>query len=399
MSEESELFALIDLIHEALLDGNLWPSVLLRLADATGAAQIGMTSGDQKTGVFTTLAPRTDPDFIEAYKEYWRHHNPLWHATFLWPAGKMYSLDALMPRDEFSATPVFNEWWRPSGRGLAAAGINILVEDDSSTLIYIANEPGVNSLSERQISVFKAALRHIIWAVRLNRRLWDLELKHLAPAEQFEALPHGALLLDAAARVVRANAAAMEITDEGDGIILRNGRLVTTDGSDDLQDLVSSCARTSGAAGSPGCKLRVPRTPPNAPLQVTVTPLGSQTRLTTIPWLGVGVPVAFVTVSDSESGCWRNSELCQRYNLTPAEAALAAEIMRGDGRAAAARRCNISIATAKSYLANIFDKTSTHRQAELVRFLLEGKDARTVCSSQAEINPAHSAAKHRQGFK
>jgi hypothetical protein len=37
MSEESDLVALIELIHEALLDSNLWPSVLVRLADATGS--------------------------------------------------------------------------------------------------------------------------------------------------------------------------------------------------------------------------------------------------------------------------------------------------------------------------------------------------------------------------
>jgi hypothetical protein len=54
MSEENELFALIDLIHEALLDGNVWPSVLTKFADLTGVAQISMTSRDQQTGRFTS---------------------------------------------------------------------------------------------------------------------------------------------------------------------------------------------------------------------------------------------------------------------------------------------------------------------------------------------------------
>jgi DNA-binding CsgD family transcriptional regulator len=154
-----------------------------------------------------------------------------------------------------------------------------------------------------------------------------------------------------------------------------------------LQELVSSYARRFGSPGSPGHELRVPRMPPNAPLHVTVTPLGLATRLTAVPWLGVGVPVAFVTVSDPGAERQRRqSELRQRYNLTGKEAALALEILKGDGRAAAARRCNISDMTAKTYLANIFDKTETHRQAELVHLLLEDEAARTVSSGYAATN-------------
>ena len=371
MSEESELIALIDLIHEALVDGNLWPRVLIKLADAAGAAQIGMSSCDRQTGKFTTLAPRTDPDSIASYTEYWRHHNPLWEATFPWAAGKPYTLDDLMPREAFSLTPFYREWWRPSGRGLAAIGANIFAEDHFSGLIYIANRPGVDALSGRQISAFKTALRHIMWAARINRRLWDLELKHLAPPEQFESLPHGALLVDAAAHVVHANAAGRAMLEEGDGLTLRNGRLTAANHSEDWRELLLCCARGVGALSSPGRALSVPRLPPLAPLHVTVTPLGLPTRLTPIPWLGLGVPVALVTLEAPEASRRRqHRDLRQRYGFTIAEAALAAEILKGDGRAAAARRCKVSDATAKTHLANIFEKTGTHRQAELVRVLL-----------------------------
>jgi len=82
-----------------------------------------------------------------------------------------------MPRREFSATAVFNEWWRPSGRGLAAAGANLLIEDQFSVLTYIANAPGKDVVTARQIRIFKAALRHFIRAVRIGRQLWTLELK------------------------------------------------------------------------------------------------------------------------------------------------------------------------------------------------------------------------------
>jgi hypothetical protein len=40
MSRGKELTALIDLIYEAVLDNDLWPSVLIKLADALGAAHV-----------------------------------------------------------------------------------------------------------------------------------------------------------------------------------------------------------------------------------------------------------------------------------------------------------------------------------------------------------------------
>jgi DNA-binding CsgD family transcriptional regulator len=52
--------------------------------------------------------------------------------------------------------------------------------------------------------------------------------------------------------------------------------------------------------------------------------------------------------------------------------------LKGDGRLAAARRRGITGATAKTHLSNIFEKTGTHRQAELIRLLLDAADAREM---------------------
>jgi DNA-binding CsgD family transcriptional regulator len=115
------------------------------------------------------------------------------------------------------------------------------------------------------------------------------------------------------------------------------------------------------------------------PLVVTVTPLRSKVRLADVPWIGVGTPVAIVTVSDPDLDRRRREKnLRSRFSLTSAESRLAVEILKGDGRAAAAKRRGISDATAKTQLASIFDKTGTHRQAELIRLLLDAADAQEM---------------------
>jgi hypothetical protein len=109
-----------------------------------------------------------------------------------------------MPREEFAATPVFNEFWRPAQLSLAAAGANLLIEDQFSALIFFSNAPGRDSFTAEQMHIFEVVLRHLTRAVRISRRLWELELKHVAATERLETLQQGALLADASGRVVRA---------------------------------------------------------------------------------------------------------------------------------------------------------------------------------------------------
>jgi DNA-binding CsgD family transcriptional regulator len=56
--------------------------------------------------------------------------------------------------------------------------------------------------------------------------------------------------------------------------------------------------------------------------------------------------------------------------LTNAEADVALRVMRGDGLKPISDDLELAMATIKTHLQHIFDKTDTHRQAELVRLLL-----------------------------
>ena len=104
--------------------------------------------------------------------------------------GDIYTLDSLMPREEFAATPVFNEFWRKAELSLAAAGANLLIEDQFSAMICFSNAPNGDSLTARQIHIFEAVLRHLTRAVRINRRLWELELEGVAATERLVLLSH-----------------------------------------------------------------------------------------------------------------------------------------------------------------------------------------------------------------
>lgn len=58
------------------------------------------------------------------------------------------------------------------------------------------------------------------------------------------------------------------------------------------------------------------------------------------------------------------------FGLTKAEAEVAVRILDGEGLKPICEGMNLSLTTVKTHLQHVFDKTQTHRQAELVRLLL-----------------------------
>jgi DNA-binding CsgD family transcriptional regulator len=376
LSGDSKLIALIDFIYAAALDADLWPTVLAKLADATGALQAIIATMDKRTDTFASISRRAYPDLEASYKDYWAFRNPLWDNATALPAGEVFSLDTLMPRQDFVKTPVFNEWWTTADYGLEMLGANLLAEDKVSSLICVVNARGGDPPACEQARIFEAALRHIVRAARIHRQLWTLDLMHGAAPERLESLRQGAILVDAAANVLFANAPARAVLEKGDGLVLKGGCLASTGGADTLQRLIASCAREVGPLHGPlGGELGVRRGPNRRCLLVTVTPFRSKDPAPGIPWLGLRPPAAIVTVDDPETGRRQLAQnLHNRFGLTGAETGLAAEILKGDGRAAAARRRGVSDATARAQLSSIFEKTGTHRQAELVHLLFELAD-------------------------
>jgi hypothetical protein len=106
---DKDLLGLIDLIYQAVLDAELWPSALIKLADTVGAPQIGMPSFDWRANVFTTIAPRFDPELLAIYDNYFAFREPIGRRAARRPASEIYVLEDLIPREEFAATRVFNE--------------------------------------------------------------------------------------------------------------------------------------------------------------------------------------------------------------------------------------------------------------------------------------------------
>jgi DNA-binding CsgD family transcriptional regulator len=184
-----------------------------------------------------------------------------------------------------------------------------------------------------------------------------------------DRLQQGFLLVDEDARPLYVNERARRLIDDHDALDFNGGMLSAANPDDGraLQALIACCRLAGGLAG--GGEISLQRQSGGLPLEVLVTPAWSKTEAA-IPWMSGRRPAAIVLISDPEAEMrLRAGELRERFGFTPAEAAFAIEIAKGDGRKAAADRLGITVGTARSHLSSIFDKTGARRQAELVRIL------------------------------
>lgn len=177
-----------------------------------------------------------------------------------------------------------------------------------------------------------------------------------ALAGVLDRLDQGVLLVDAAAIVAFRNRAADDLLQDHRGLCLRNGALHAARPRDGLA-LHRAIAACAGRA-APDQTLTIADPDGGLPLSATVAALPQH-------------PLASVFVADP--GRLRlptAAQLQAHLGLTAAEAALALQVLAGDGLAACAQRLGICRTTARTHLGHIFEKTRTRRQAELVRLLL-----------------------------
>jgi DNA-binding CsgD family transcriptional regulator len=368
---EDEVSDLVGSIYDAALDARLWPDVLNRIGDAVGGPQVVFGFYDPANGIADMHAPRTDPDIVRSFAD-WIDIPPL-PCTGNHRPGKVFSGTDVTSREEFTGTAFYHELWQPAGFSASPLVTNLFA--DGGTSGHIASHELPNRPADsRQKRLFAALAQHLVRAVALQRRLYRLTIGNEVLLHGLDGLKQGFLLVDAQARPLFVNAEARARLDARDGMHLEAGALSASDGDGGraLRGLIASCAAEAAPAAGSGGDIALPRGSGRLPLDVLVTPIQPETAMAAVPWTSSQRAVAIVLVCDAETAKdARVRNLRERFGLTPAEAAFAIEIIKGDGRQATADRLGITVGTARSHLSRIFDKTGVRHQAELVRLLLQ----------------------------
>jgi DNA-binding CsgD family transcriptional regulator len=354
--------ALIEAIYEAALRPAGWQSVVRATASLLGARDGSFASYNFKTGAFAIDCTPIDPEYSRSYDERWAHNNFLWQATHRLPVGTLFNFEAAMPRAQFENTVFFKEWWLPQGM-VWALGSNLIANEALSSVATFhrpANRPDFN---QTDVAKFRVLLPHLSRAMEIRQQIEAGS----GIAEDFraalEALRKPALLVDRDCKLQFANTPADVLMQAGDLKPGANLQIVARIAEQTrlLHRLVGEIFHNGNAGGN----LALQR-PTLRPLTLTVARLHRSAS----PFARES---ALILVDDPEQRASTDAPhalLQALYRLTHSEAELAVLIGKGKRVGEAAEERGICLATARTHLAHVFQKTGVSTQAELIRLLI-----------------------------
>lgn len=234
-------------------------------------------------------------------------------------------------------------------------------------VIYVTAHADSETLARardtRPMGFINKPLREIDLRTTLELALSEIaQRKNLPPgsalSNTLNCISTGVMLLDSNLSVSFINQVARDILEEYDDLLLLNGQLACSkhDDTQQLRELVQ--------AGDDG-QLLLNSADPSRPLQILVTPLNRNRA-------DSDAIAALFLLDPANKSAYMIETLQRLYQLTQAEARLAAALAQEPRLAQAAEISHIGMSTARTHLKRIFSKTTTSSQSELIHLLVTG---------------------------
>jgi DNA-binding CsgD family transcriptional regulator/PAS domain-containing protein len=374
MPSEDALAHLLNLIYDAATDELLWPMALERVADALSGTVTGINLLEYRNSdrpVASGFLVRMEPEYRRRYGEYYAAKD-VWikrvRSMRQEGAGTVKVSEELLGLDVLERTEFYNDYLLPQGTVHQIGGV--IAQDQGWFAGFTClRARSAGPFGEADVALLKFLLPHFRRALEFRRKLRLCQQEVSASHEAMDSLSIGVIILDRSGKVLFANKSAVGLMEAGDGITGAAGGL-SCSLSDDARDLRRAVEQTlslaNGSALSASEHLRIRRRGSKRPLCAVVSPSSCASFRGDLEEAR-----AVVFISDPERSVGSGGKLlCQVYGFSRAEARLASLLIEGESLTQSAARLGITHHTVRSQIKQLYEKTDTHHQSELVSLLL-----------------------------
>jgi DNA-binding CsgD family transcriptional regulator/PAS domain-containing protein len=361
---------ILHLAHHAAGDPSLWDEVMRRLCARFKVSRIALIDHNfiTRQGDITHAAG-IDEQFRTLYRARFSEKNVWLNTERRLAPGEVFTGAELVPNWELVRTEFYRDWLRPLHAFHCLIGITFGSAEEIGSLVALRSldERGFDAQDKRDLASLLLQLR---CACELGAEFTAARRTVDILSDIMQSMSEAILIVDGQCHPVFLNRAAERVLAEDDHLTLAHGMLAAASGLETgkLRQLVAAAAGCSGngltgsdsaiavtcRSGAPPMLLRIRSIPHSAIYK------GGREKHVVAVFTG--------TTEMTESV----RQLYDLYHLTPAEARLAALILRGYSLHAAARRLHVSNNTARTHMKRIYDKTETHRQVDLIRLVAGG---------------------------
>ncbi|MFE7797666.1 helix-turn-helix transcriptional regulator [Nocardia sp. NPDC057440] len=355
--------AIVARINRAALHPRDWSQAVHDIVTALGANHGGLVVSGSSSRRMTACSLGADELRRSYNARFWRI-DPIASALEHQPAGVITTCEELLGPDYLRRHPFFRDWMVPHrlGNGMLA----LVTSGARTSWIGVYPAPGRDLDRSQATATMHLLLPHLRHALNVQSCLTEVRTERDQAIAVLAVHRHGLVIVSSCGAISYANPAALSILESRDGLAIgRRGHLESSDNRSavGLRAIIDSALRQYGPYV--GGRALIPRHSGASAYALLVVPLDSKAECR-----DERTSAALVVIVDPDQETSGGPKaLRQLYGLTGAEARVAVAALRGEGLRAIAEELAVSVNTARTHLQRAFEKTGTHRQAELVRML------------------------------
>lgn len=357
--------SLVRAIHAASVSAVEWPEVLEQLRKFLDASVVTLGHHEFTTGSDSALLESPDNAGFSKSLAAFSARNPWFLSSDDYVPGRVMTGDELISHSDLRRTDFYRGFLRP--RGLLHRLCGVVAQRACGAHLlsaYRAEDQG--AFGAREKAELEVLLDHITLSMESQWRWQEADdlARALLALTDHDANP--VILVTADAELIYRNPAADHLLDRGISLRLDGTCLVAASHADQrlLRETIARVAQSdpAHAVASPSV-LTLACAPPTPPVMVVVRAAGQ------VFMQQASVRRGLVIVTVRGGHALHDPASCafaRQYELTVAQAKVGALVFAGQPLSTIAHSLNVSENTVRSHLKQIFQKTDTHGQMDLV---------------------------------
>lgn len=347
-------------IYDAMVDDEAFGRLASDVAETIGA----------RSGVIHWRDPQSETVEISYSGYFAEEHMAVYEREFadcdVWAAAtakldcanRVWNCDALVSPESYESSRIYNEWIRPMGDDTFRCVGAVLRFDGGIGEMGFHRGKGQSAFDDETIRALEASLDHLRRMIVMRSRLAAAERLRASAATTLNAIGHAVFTLHPKGHLLHCNEAGETLLQRGDGLTLRDRRLVARLPADQAS-LQAAIDRALSPSAAQAGGLFINRVE-GRPYELTLASVGVG---------AAGRQVVIIATDPEARDGTLPGRLAALYGLTAAEAEVAVRLSQGASLDRLAEERRVAISTVRSQLKSIAAKLGCGRQSEMVALI------------------------------